>query len=49
MNDQKAWFITGANRGHGTELAKAARAAGNQVVATGRKPEVVTEALGASL
>jgi NAD(P)-dependent dehydrogenase (short-subunit alcohol dehydrogenase family) len=42
------WFITGAGRGLGSEVAKAALAAGDQVVATGRKLEAVSEALGAS-
>jgi NAD(P)-dependent dehydrogenase (short-subunit alcohol dehydrogenase family) len=49
MSNQKVWFITGATRGLGAEIAKAALAAGNQVVATGRKPEAVTEALGTYL
>jgi NAD(P)-dependent dehydrogenase (short-subunit alcohol dehydrogenase family) len=44
----KVWFITGATRGLGAEIAKAALAAGNKVVATGRKPQAVTEALGDS-
>jgi NAD(P)-dependent dehydrogenase (short-subunit alcohol dehydrogenase family) len=44
----KVWFITGATRGIGAEIAKATLAAGNQVVATGRKPEAATQALGAS-
>ena len=38
MTDQKVWFITGAGRGMGIDLAKAALAAGNAVVATARKP-----------
>src|SRR4051812_40704798 len=42
----KVWFITGATRGIGAEIAKAALKAGHRVVATGRKPEKVTEALG---
>ena len=44
----KVWFITGATRGIGAEIAKSALKAGHQVVATGRKPEKVTEALGTS-
>jgi NAD(P)-dependent dehydrogenase (short-subunit alcohol dehydrogenase family) len=48
MSDKKVWFITGAGRGMGAEIAKAVLAAGDSVVATGRKPEAVAEALGAS-
>ena len=44
----KVWFITGAGRGMGVDIAKAALAAGNKVVATGRKPDKVAEALGKS-
>lgn len=33
----KVWFITGSTRGIGAEVAKAALAAGDRVVATGRK------------
>jgi NAD(P)-dependent dehydrogenase (short-subunit alcohol dehydrogenase family) len=36
MKMQKVWFITGASRGFGLEIAKAALAAGDQVVATVR-------------
>jgi NAD(P)-dependent dehydrogenase (short-subunit alcohol dehydrogenase family) len=43
---KKVWFITGAGRGLGTDIAKAALAAGHAVVATGRNPEKVTQALG---
>lgn len=46
--EQKVWFITGAGRGMGTDIAKAALAAGHTVVATGRNPEKVTLAVGAS-
>jgi NAD(P)-dependent dehydrogenase (short-subunit alcohol dehydrogenase family) len=46
MTDRKVWFITGAGRGMGVDIAKAALAAGNAVVATGRDPDVVTEAVG---
>jgi NAD(P)-dependent dehydrogenase (short-subunit alcohol dehydrogenase family) len=42
----KVWFITGAGRGMGVDIAKAALAAGNRVVATGRNIEKVTQALG---
>jgi NAD(P)-dependent dehydrogenase (short-subunit alcohol dehydrogenase family) len=46
MIDKKIWFITGAGRGMGVDIAKAALAAGNAVVATGRNPDAVTEAVG---
>ncbi|KDN23348.1 SDR family NAD(P)-dependent oxidoreductase [Amycolatopsis rifamycinica] len=36
---QQTWFITGSSRGFGRALAEAALAAGDQVVATARKPE----------
>ena len=42
----KAWFITGAGRGMGLEIAKAALAAGHKVVATGRDTDKVARALG---
>jgi NAD(P)-dependent dehydrogenase (short-subunit alcohol dehydrogenase family) len=46
MTDKKIWFITGAGRGMGVDIAKAALAGGNAVVATGRNPDAVTEAVG---
>ncbi len=46
MTDKKVWFITGAGRGMGVSIAKAALAAGNSVVATARNPEAVTKAVG---
>ena len=46
MPRKKVWFITGAGRGMGTDITKAALAAGHAVVATGRNPEKVTQALG---
>src|SRR5881296_889554 len=48
MSNKKIWFITGASRGMGADFAKAALAAGYAVVATGRNPESVSKALGAS-
>ena len=42
----KVWFITGAGRGMGVDIAKAALAEGNKVVATGRNTDKVTQALG---
>jgi NAD(P)-dependent dehydrogenase (short-subunit alcohol dehydrogenase family) len=47
VTDKKIWFITGAGRGMGVDIAKAALAAGHPVVATGRNPERVSAALGA--
>jgi NAD(P)-dependent dehydrogenase (short-subunit alcohol dehydrogenase family) len=47
MTDKKVWFITGAGRGMGVDIAKAALSAGDAVVATGRNPERVSSALGA--
>jgi NAD(P)-dependent dehydrogenase (short-subunit alcohol dehydrogenase family) len=44
----KVWFITGAGRGMGVDIAKAALAAGHKVVATGRNTDKVAEALGKS-
>ena len=46
MADKKVWLITGAGRGLGVDIAKAALAAGHAVVATGRDPEKVAAALG---
>jgi NAD(P)-dependent dehydrogenase (short-subunit alcohol dehydrogenase family) len=44
----KVWFITGAGRGMGVDIAKAALAAGHKVVATGRNTGRVAAALGTS-
>jgi NAD(P)-dependent dehydrogenase (short-subunit alcohol dehydrogenase family) len=44
--DKKVWLVTGAGRGMGVDIAKAALAAGNAVVATGRRPEAVEQTLG---
>ena len=46
MNDNKVWLITGAGRGMGVDIAKAALAAGFRVVATGRNTDTVTKAIG---
>ena len=48
MNNKKTWFITGAGRGMGVDIAKAALAAGHSVVATGRDARAVAKAVGAS-
>jgi NAD(P)-dependent dehydrogenase (short-subunit alcohol dehydrogenase family) len=47
VTDKKIWCITGAGRGMGVDIAKAALAAGHAVVASGRNPERVSAALGA--
>jgi NAD(P)-dependent dehydrogenase (short-subunit alcohol dehydrogenase family) len=46
MTDKKVWMITGAGRGMGVNFAKAALAAGNAVVATGRNTGAVRTAVG---
>jgi NAD(P)-dependent dehydrogenase (short-subunit alcohol dehydrogenase family) len=46
MLDKKVWLITGAGRGLGLDIAKAALAAGHAVIATGRNPEKVQAAIG---
>ena len=45
---KQVWMITGAGRGMGVDIAKAAVAAGHAVVATGRDPQKVQAAVGAS-
>ncbi|MFJ8376365.1 SDR family oxidoreductase [Streptomyces sp. NPDC094461] len=42
----KVILITGAGRGLGTDIARRALAAGHRVVATGRRPDDVLDALG---
>ncbi|NEK57885.1 SDR family oxidoreductase [Geodermatophilus sabuli] len=46
MTDKKFWLVTGAGRGMGIDIARAALDAGHGVVATGRDPDRVTAALG---
>jgi len=48
MTEKKVWLVTGAGRGMGVDIAKAALAAGHLVVATGRNTDRVTKALGQS-
>jgi NAD(P)-dependent dehydrogenase (short-subunit alcohol dehydrogenase family) len=48
MTKKKTWLITGAGRGMGVDITTAARAAGHNVVATGRNPDAVEEAVGDS-
>jgi NAD(P)-dependent dehydrogenase (short-subunit alcohol dehydrogenase family) len=44
--DPKTWLVTGAGRGMGVDFARAALAAGHNVVATGRNLDTVNSALG---
>ena len=44
----KVWFVTGAGRGLGVDIAKAALGAGHSVIAAGRDVERVAKALGRS-
>src|SRR5437016_13237133 len=46
MTDKKVWFVTGAGRGMGVDIVKAALAAGRAVVATGSNTDAVARALG---
>src|ERR1700728_4491991 len=46
MAERKVWLVTGAGRGLGLDIAKAALAAGHAVVATGRDSAKVTAAIG---
>ena len=46
MRENKVWFITGAGRGPGIDIAQSALAAGHSVVATGRNAERVLAAIG---
>lgn len=45
-SNKNVWLITGAGRGLGVDIAKAALAAGHAVVATGRDPAKVAAAIG---
>ena len=47
MAKNNVWFITGASRGMGIDIAQAALAAGHSVVATGRDAARVETAIGA--
>src|SRR5580765_2698917 len=47
MAQKKVWLVTGAGRGMGVDIARAALAAGHAVVATGRDPERVSSVIGA--
>src|SRR5690242_6449277 len=45
---KRVWFITGASRGLGAEIAAAALSAGDYVVATARDPRRIAERFGGS-
>ncbi len=46
MSEKQVWLITGAGRGLGVDIAKAALAAGHSVVATARNADTITAVLG---
>src|SRR3954469_10852894 len=48
MTDKTIWFVTGAGRGMGADIAKAALGAGHAVVATGRNTAAVARAVGSA-
>ena len=48
MSESKVWLITGAGSGIGLEIAKAALAAGNKVIATGRDASRIKKAINGS-
>ena len=48
MTGKKVWFVAGAGRGLGVDIAGAAPAAGHAVAATGRNTHAVGKAAGAA-
>jgi NAD(P)-dependent dehydrogenase (short-subunit alcohol dehydrogenase family) len=46
MNTKKVWLVTGAGRGMGVDIVRAALAAGHDVVATGRDVQKVRNVIG---
>ena len=46
MSSKQVWLVTGAGRGMGTDIARAALDAGHAVVASGRDTDAVTKAIG---
>src|SRR3954467_4219572 len=48
MTDKTIWFVTGAGRGMGVDIVKAALGAGHAVVATGRNTTSVARAVGSA-
>ena len=45
QTDKQVWFVTGAGRGMGVDIAQAALTAGRAVIATGRSTDAVTDAI----
>src|SRR3954463_16545018 len=48
MTDKTIWFVTGAGRGMGVDIVKAALGAGHAVVATGRNTAAVARAVASA-
>lgn len=48
IDKPKTWLVTGANRGLGEAICRAALDAGHNVVATGRRPEELAKTFGTS-
>ena len=46
QSDTTVWLVTGAGRGLGADIARAALTAGHAVVATARRAESITQAIG---
>jgi NAD(P)-dependent dehydrogenase (short-subunit alcohol dehydrogenase family) len=44
----KTWLITGASRGFGRQLAEGVLGVGDQLVATGRRPEQLDDLVAAA-
>src|SRR4051794_21395864 len=49
MTDKTIWFVTGAGRGMGVDIVKAALGAAHPVVATGRNTAAVASAAGSAI
>src|SRR3954464_550148 len=49
MTDKNVWFVTGASRGMGVDIVRAALGAGHAVVATGRNPDAVAKAIDSAM
>src|SRR5436190_22685487 len=46
MGEKKVWFVTGAGRGLGVDIVRAALAAGHAVVGTARNSDSVVRSVG---